>query len=265
MPISLDEAINLIVERLRTAPVPDAPGANNLRPHNCDLWVSDVAKAWWHAQPGRRPIGRPPEIECAPFHDGAWELSRRGILRPGPAFPFGIHTGHSLGDGYSLTSHGIEWIAHYNQPGPFPLDPGRFAAIITPYAARFGQGFLQRANEAAGCYRALNYLACCAMTGAACESILLALAIKKNGDEAAVLKMYRSAGGRKRILDLLSGQQTERIRIAITTASNLLSFWRDETAHGTATAVGEFEAHDAMSRLLRFAQFVESESDAITN
>ena len=103
------------------------------------------------------------------------------------------------------------------------------------------------------------------MTGAACESILLALAIKKNGDEAAVLKMYRSAGGRKRILDLLSGQQTERIRLAITTASNLLSFWRDETAHGTATAVGEFEAHEAMSRLLRFAQFVDAESDAITN
>ncbi len=148
---------------------------------------------------------------------------------------------------------------------PFPLDPGRFAAIITPYAARFGQGFLQRANEAAGCYRALNYLACCAMTGAACESILLALAIEKDGDEGRVLNLYRRAGGRQRILDLLTGQQTERIRAAVTTASNLLSFWRDETAHGAATAVGEFEAHDAMSRLLRFAQFADAEWDAITN
>ncbi len=226
--------------------------------------VNDVVGAWWRAQPGREPIGDPPEIECAPFYDGAWELSRRGILRGGPAFPRGRYMGHAEGDGYSLTAHGREWIAHYDQPGPFPVDPGRFAAIITPYAARFGQGFLQRANEAAGCYRALNYLACCAMCGAACESILLALAIQRTGDEAAVLKEYRSAGGRKKILNMLSGQQTERIRGAIVTASNLLSFWRDETAHGTATAVGEFEAHDAMSRLLRFAQFADAEWDAIT-
>ena len=168
MPISLDEAISLVVEGLRNAPEPDAQNAPNQRPYDCDLWVCNVARTWWQAQPGYVENVNLPEIESAPFYDAAWELSRRGILRTGPAFALGGHMGNTPGDGYSLTAHGREWIAHYDQPGPFPLDPGRFAAIITPYAARFGQGFSQRANEAAGCYRALNYLACCAMSGAAC-------------------------------------------------------------------------------------------------
>jgi hypothetical protein len=31
--------------------------------------------------------------------------------------------------------------------------------------------------------------------------------------------------------------------------------WRDETAHGIASNVSEIEAHEAIARLLRFAQF----------
>lgn len=265
MPISLDEAINLLVAKLRDAPDMDVPNADNRRRNDCDLWVIDAATDWWREQPGHEPNEEPPDIEIATFYDAAWELSRRGILRSGPAFPRGRYTGRSDGEGYSLTVHGREWIAHYDQPGPFPVDSGRFAVLITPFAERFGQGFSQRANEAVGCYRALNYLACCAMSGAACESILLALAIEKKNDEPMVLNLYRRAGGRAKILSLLITNQTPRIGGAISTTSHLLSFWRDETAHGTATTVGEFEAHDAMSRLLRFAQFADAEWDAITN
>src|SRR5262249_26265663 len=151
------------------------------------------------------------EAELAPFYDAAWELCRRAVLRPGPAFPRGQHMGHTSGDGFSLTVFGRAWIQAYEQQGPVPADPGRFAAIIAPCGGRLGRGFVQRANEAAGCYRAMNYLACCAMVGAACESILLALATAKAGDEAGVLKRYRAGNGRKAMLDILTTGQSARV------------------------------------------------------
>jgi hypothetical protein len=33
-------------------------------------------------------------------------------------------------------------------------------------------------------------------------------------------------------------------------------FWRDDAAHGLASRISEMEAHEAISRLLRLAQFV---------
>jgi hypothetical protein len=41
------------------------------------------------------------------------------------------------------------------------------------------------------------------MAGAAAESILLAVAIAKTGDETKVLKDYESAGGRGRVTKLV--------------------------------------------------------------
>jgi hypothetical protein len=50
----------------------------------------------------------------------------------------------------------------------------------------------------------MNYLACCAMAGAAAESILLAVAIAKTGDEDKMLKTYRAAGGRRDLTRLVA-------------------------------------------------------------
>jgi hypothetical protein len=71
--------------------------------------------------------------------------------------------------------------------------------LFEALSSNFGQSFLQRANEAVQCHRFSAYLACCAMCGAAAEAILLAVAIKKTGDEAATLKTYGGQGGRYKV------------------------------------------------------------------
>jgi hypothetical protein len=259
LPISLDEAIAVIVAELRGAAQPDARVAHDRRPYGCDLWVKFSAQT--HLQ---RPGEELRASDLQPFYDAAWELSRRGVLRPGPACPRGQNNANTAGEGFSLTAFGRDWVERYDQPGPFPLDPGRFAAILSPYADLFGRGFEERASEAAGCYRTLNYLACCSMCGAACESILLALAIGKKGDEEAVLSVYLARDGRRKLIDLIVSNLPGWLSGGIRTASSLLSYWRDASSHGHAAGIGEFQAHDALSRLLRFAQLTHDEWDTIT-
>ena len=261
LPISLDEAIAVIVAELRGAAQPDARVSQHRRPYGCDLWVNRSAQT--HLPP-QRPFEELRESDLQPFYDAAWELCRRGVLRPGPAFARGQNMTNTAGDGFSLTAFGQDWVERYDQPGPFPLDPGRFAAILSLYADRFGRGFEERASEAAGCYRTLNYLACCSMCGAACESILLALAIGKKRDERAVLSVYLARDGRRKLIDLIVSNLLGWLSEAIRTASSLLSYWRDASSHGHAVGIGEFQAHDALSRLLRFAQLTHSEWDRIT-
>jgi hypothetical protein len=260
LPITLDEAIAVIVAVLRGAAKADERVPR--REYQCDLWVIRVAETHLRRQ---SPLEELKESDLQPFYDAAWELSRRGVLRPGPAFARGQNAANTAGDGYSLTAFGHGWVEKYDQPGPFPLDPGRFAAILSPYADLFGPGFEERASEAAACYRTLNYLACCSMCGAACESILLASAIeKKSGDEKAVLSVYLARDGRRRLIDLITTNLPAWLLEAIRTASTLLSYWRDASSHGHAVGLGEFQAHDALSRLLRFAQLAHDEWDTIT-
>ncbi|MER2520223.1 MAG: hypothetical protein ABTQ34_05990 [Bdellovibrionales bacterium] len=270
MPISIDEAVTEIVEALRKLPPLLATHDPNLRSSKtgCDIKITEMFGSWWHKQhKGMPQIPDPGEQDYAPFHDAAWELARRGILRAGKAFP-GLYSfigGEDIaGNGYSLTEMGREWVAKYDQFGHVPVDPGRFAALIAPYAQKFGEAFIQRVSEAAGCYRTCNYLATCAMAGAACESILLALAIKKQGDEEAVLKAYLGRDGRQKLIKSLSGNLNGHMRQGIETATQILSYWRDNASHGHATTVSEFAAHDALSRLLRFAQFADGKWEVLT-
>jgi hypothetical protein len=93
------------------------------------------------------------------------------------------------------------------------------------------------------------------MTGAAAESILLATAIKKVGNEQTVLSEYRSATGRGRVIKRVTGGAAHVLASRFELALGILSYWRDDAAHGNATAIGEIEAHEALSRLLRLAQF----------
>jgi hypothetical protein len=66
--------------------------------------------------------------------------------------------------------------------------PGSLAVTLSGYRGRYGDGFHQRSQEAIKCRNAEAWLGCCAMTGAAAESVLLALAIAKAGNEEDVLK-----------------------------------------------------------------------------
>lgn len=146
------------------------------------------------------------------FYTAAWELCRRGILRPGVRWLMAQATDNgSAGNGYCITPYGRAWLDEPERDDFVPTEPERFGALLEPFKERFGPGFHERAQQAVRCYGAHCYLACCAMCGAAAESILLAIAIKKETEEE-VLKKYSSAGGRGRIEKLVLGQAREQAR-----------------------------------------------------
>jgi hypothetical protein len=228
----------------------------------------EVMRKWWFQEHGgQHPMPDPTEIEYAPFQDAAWELAKRGILRPGPILPGPMMVGHrqnSEGDGFSLTNAGRKWVQNFDQQPPFPVDPGRVSTLVQPYARRFGPGFIQRATEAASCYRTMNYLAACAMAGAACESVLMAVAIEKTKDEPKVLRTYLARDGRRSLIKEITADTRPFLSQGIETATGILAYWRDSAAHGHATEIGEIVAYDALSRLLRFSQFVDANWAALT-
>src|SRR5690349_15620389 len=118
MPISIDDAIALIVTTLRAAPALSPTYVPNActQSYGCYLRVTDVLRTWWFSDnAGKHPMPDPSEMDYAPFHDAAWELARRGVLRPGPAFPgiTGPHHNNTEANGFSLTITGREWIRKY--------------------------------------------------------------------------------------------------------------------------------------------------------
>jgi hypothetical protein len=102
------------------------------------------------------------------------------------------------------------------------------------------------------------------MCGAAAEAILLAVAVAKSQDEKAVMASYRTANGRRKVIDVIVGQARQPIADPFRSATGLLIYWRDDAAQGLASTVSEIEAHEALARLLRFAQFVTDNWDELT-
>jgi len=192
------------------------------------------------------------------FVDAAWELARRGIVRPGvKAHGAQFTDDGSAGSGYSLTAFGRKWLSEENEDVFVPTEPGRFAEMLEPYVHRFGAGFHERAQQAVRCYGAHAYLACCAMCGAAGESILLAAAIEKEQDSDKVLRLYSSAGGRRKVENLLIGKAQKQVKNEFSGLTMLIKYWRDEAAHGTVSKISDNEAYTALAILLRFAMFID--------
>ncbi len=80
----------------------------------------------------------------------------------------------------------------------------------------------------------------------------------------ATLALYRAANGRRKVIDRVVGQAKATIAEPFRSAAGLLSFWRDAAAHGLASAISEIEAHEALARLMRFAQFSTENWDDLT-
>jgi hypothetical protein len=99
--------------------------------------------------------------------------------------------------------------------------------------------------------------------GAAAESILLAIAIAKVNDEALILREYRSANGRRRVTVRITGTLRPGLRDQLETFVRLLGHWRDEAGHGRDSGISEPQGNFALSQLVRFAQFADSEWDAL--
>lgn len=198
------------------------------------------------------------------FYNAAWELCRLGVLRPGVTHHHAQATDDgNAGNGYSVTPFGEQWLQE-SGPEYVPTEPGRFAALLEPFARTFGPGFHERAQQAIRCYNAHAYLAACVMCGAAAESILLQLAIAKTGNESETLKLYRRSDGRKKIEDLIVGQQKGGMKADFEACFALLKYWRDESAHGRRSEIGEAEAFTSLALLLRAAQFAHDNLDTLT-
>jgi hypothetical protein len=205
-----------------------------------------------------------PGPNSGPFYEAAWDLCRKGILYP--SLQWGQRGSTEFqGHLFTLTSYGEQWIEELTGYESIPAQHGRFSSLLASHAQRFGPGYHARSQEALSCYRAHTYLACCAMCGAAAESILLSLAIARTGDEAAVLRDYRTARGRTNLENMLARNQNSHVQSQLAAYTALLNYWRDEASHGAASTIDEEEAFMAMLNLLRFARFADSRWAELTS
>lgn len=199
------------------------------------------------------------------FYAAGWELCRRGILRPG-IIRYGQQATDdgASGNGYSITPAGQKWMTEAGRYDYVPTEPGRFSKILDSFSPKLGIAYRERSQEALRCYNAQAYLACCAMCGAAAESILLSLAITKSGNEDAITQDYITRGGRSRVENLIVGQKHRLIQDEFRANLNLLKYWRDVAAHGKIAGIEENEAFTSLAILLRLARFAFERWDELT-
>jgi hypothetical protein len=255
---TIDEAIAFTLNYLRRR----IADPRRDRPHGYDLYVQYVAETWAiHQGAEGNERDRIAHEVSAQFFDAAWELCRRGLLKP---------TVHNLagqgvtgGRGYSLTPFAAEWLPNASEIHFISMQPGALAAAFQRFAARFGSGYHQRTQEAVRCRTAEAWLASCAMVGAAAESVLLAAAIAKVRDEDRVVRQYAAQNGRRTVLNILTGQATAHIARGINAIMPLLSYWRDTAAHGQIAEISAHEAEQAIRELLALSQFVSVHWDEI--
>jgi hypothetical protein len=257
---SLPDAVQFLVAVLRNSNVNASQGLhyNN---YGFDLYVDGLAKALWEAQlrgSNQFGYGGPDQqqlrAQTSVVFDAAWFLVQRGVLRIGVQFE---GRQYEDGLGLSLTPFGHDWIKTATEDDFMIADGGAMQQRFGAHAKKLGAGYFQRATEAVVCYQAHAYLACCAMCGAGAESILLALASEKTGDPAKTLRDYSTASGRTITLNKIVGQADANTKRIFEAFVGLLSYWRDETAHGKHSHIGPDEAAISLIELLRFAMIAD--------
>jgi hypothetical protein len=276
--LHFDDALNFLIGSLAKLTDPAVPQAQTRfqRAQGSDIWIQFVANEYWSTR-GKSVLNLSQDEQeplVAPFYDAAWALCRRGVLRPGAAIPAGqvgaqigqrFNAAPFYGDGYSLTAWGREWVRKISSERPaIPHDPTRLTEVLDQFRPRFGDGYAQRAAEAVSDWWSGNYLSACTMAGAAAESILFATAIAKTKDEAKVLSEYRRSSGRRQVTKLVAAGAAPAVGDQFANALGILSYWRDDAGHGIASTIGELEAHEAISRLLRLAQFTSDHWSVLT-
>jgi hypothetical protein len=261
-----DDAAKYIIDFLRTPPRDDGYATYGYEVYLPKVIVSYLVEIERCPEHLSNLYGGPRAAKISPiFYEAAWDLCRRGVLRPGVKELGAQATADGAsGNGYCLTSLGRCWIEQ-GASAVFLADSDRLSQLFDKLSQQLGPGFLQRAIEAVRCHAFGAYLGCCAMCGAAAESILLAVAIAKSGDETVTLARYRASNGRQKVVDAVVGQARQSIAGPFRNAAGLLSYWRDDAAHGLASTISEIEAHEALARLLRFAQFASDNWDELTH
>ena len=256
-----EDALNFLVGRLRAG--------DSFSSYGYDVYVYDVINRYLELERSLRndvEQQRPREELSPVFLNAAWELCRRGVLRPGIRRLGAQETRPgSAGLGFTVTHFGRAWLEERDRDDFIPTEPGRFAELIARHDGRLGPAFHERAQEAIRCYGAHAPLACCAMCGAAAEAALLAVTIAKTGDEENVLGTYNSSGGRGRVQNMLLGQARDQIKRPFQNYLELLKYWRDQAAHGQASGINDEEAYTSLALLLRLTAFVDDHWDDLTS
>jgi hypothetical protein len=261
-----DDAFAFIADKLKANP--DGYGSGNNATY--DVWLPTLVWAYLpnvvEYRPDQGEYSQDSKLEeiWRAFYDAAWRLCRLSVLRPTVTWARYAGAGApGPGNGYSYTSHGRAWLKNADLLF-VPSEAGRYLELLARESGLLGPGFSQRAGEAAACHQTSNYLACCAMCGAAAESAILQIAITKVHDEEKVLKEYLSPNGRRKIFELIFGPSPSKLEDKfISSAANLLFYWRDETAHGQVSNVSEIEAFHSLTTLVRFAQFLSDNWGAL--
>jgi hypothetical protein len=251
--ISQTEAHSLIVKWIRA---PD----QNARSYGYDLYLPPVIS---------KHLGNPPfgelelfmRVNMPAFTAAAWELCRRGMLRPGVRDYGG--QGTSEGYGYSITQLGEEWLAESKSDPYIAIEPNQIGAMLAQHRDRFGDGFRERSQEAVRCYQANAHLACCAMCGAAAESVLLGLAFARHS-ETQVLKEYLAKGGRGRVQAKIFGSVPRFLQDQASAGLSLLKYWRDDAAHGGFSGLSEAHSFTSLLLLLRLVALADDHWDILT-
>jgi hypothetical protein len=255
--MQFDDALDVLIKYL--AAVPESKGKTARKGqgqgHAGDLWIPHVVQGYWQSLPKQVASEDLEDRHFQPFYDAAWELCRIGVIRPGEFAPRGWATDAGLfsGDTFSITKFGKTWLKDASQR---PIaDPSRLSHVLQGFGDRLGGGYAQRATEAVRTYRTGNYLAASMMCGAAAESILLALAIAKIGDETKVLVEYNTTGGRRRLAKRICANASTALAAQLEASLQPLGRWYDGAGHATTTTVSEMEAHIGLTDLLRLSQF----------
>lgn len=227
-----------------------------------DVYAPTVARQWALAEtPGSGHWERAAQDASGVFFEAAWELCRRGLLRPGVRAT--STQGVNDGGGYCLTSQGEAWILQADDSQFISLQPGALAASFERFRERFGDAYHQRVQEAIRCRTAEAWLAACAMVGAAAESLLLTIAIARTGNEDSVLRGYMARDGRRATLNAIVGQAPRHIAQPLSSGMALLGYWRDNAGPGQAAPVSAPETEQAIRELLSLSQFVSENWDEI--
>jgi len=258
MELTLEDATKLIIGFLRN------PDHGHSSQYGYDIYLPTLMRNYLSKQ-GQGGF-EAEFIKLSPIiYAAAWELCRRGIIRPGVNKHGAQATDDGQGgNGYSITPFGKKWLEEGAKDDFVPTEPERFGEMLAPYSEQFGPGFHERAQQAIRCYGAHAYLACCAMCGAAAESIFLSTAIAKKKNEEEVLKIYSSAGGRHKVENLILSGTKESLQREYRSYTNLLKYWRDESAHGRPSKIIENEAYTSLALLLRFAMLVNDNWEELT-
>lgn len=253
---TVDQALRFLVTCARS------PIKREHSNYGYEIWIPRIARDYFVQEQDLHYHGydNDPRIAALTpaFYDAAWELCRRGILRPTVTRTGAQATDDGAsGDGFSVTEAGRQWLDESDGTTFIATDPSQTGAVLERFRSLLGDGYHQRAQEALKCYAGGAFLACCSMVGAATESAVLRLAIEKSGDENQTLKEYRSARGRQKIENQVLHGVSEPLLGQIKNALRLMSYWRDEAAHGTTSDITASEAYEATARLLHFVHVLK--------